>query len=225
MDTKSNPMERTVLEFGAGPCLWSSFLLAQYFNKIWFCDYTPSNLQCVRDWLDEKSNAFNWKPFFNYLLDTKQGHHDNEIEYETKLRSALKNDQICRCDVYGQDSLFIDNDVNNEQQFDMIYSSYCLESACSSYEIFRRTIHRFSDMLKPGGLLLICTFRNSTSYVFDGHKFTDLPLTEEIFRTAFVETGHLTEPVCITLDSKADPIHNVTNDGMMINYGFKKEEK
>jgi hypothetical protein len=106
--------------------------------------------------------------------------------------------------------------------FDMICSSCCLESACSSYDIFRQTIRRFSDILKPGGLLLICAYRNSTSYVFNGDKFTDLPLTEEIIRTAFVETGYLTEPICISLDSQSDPTQNITNDGLMINYGFKK---
>jgi hypothetical protein len=224
IDMKLNKIEQTVLEFGGGPCLWSSLLLAQYFNKIWFCDYTPSNLRCVQDWLDEKSNAFNWKPFFNYVLDMKQGHHDNEIEYETKLFSALKNGQIFRCDVNGKNSLFIDDSVrdNNQQQFDMIYSSCCLESACSSYDIFRQTIRRFSDILKPEGLLLICAYRNSTSYVFNGDKFTDLPLTEEIIRTTFVETGYLTEPICISLDSQSDPTQNITNDGLMINYGFKK---
>jgi SAM-dependent methyltransferase len=225
IDMKLNKTEQTVLEFGGGPCLWSALLLAQYFNKIWFCDFTPSNLQCVQDWLDEKSDAFNWKPFFNYILDIKQGHHDNEIEYETKLRSALQNGQIFRCDVNGKNSLFIDDSVNNEQQFDMIYSSCCLESACSSYDIFRQTIRRLSDLLKPGGLLLICNYRNSTLYVFNGDKFTDLPLTEEIIRTAFVETDHLTEPICISIDSQPDPTHNITNDGLMINYGFKKGEK
>ena len=110
---------------------------------------------------------------------------------------------------------------NDQPQFDIIYSSFCLESACSSYDIFRRTIARFSDMLKPGGLLLICSFRNSTSYVFNGEKFTDLPLTEEIFRTAFAKTRHLTEPVCISLDAQPDPVHDLTNDGLMINYAFK----
>jgi hypothetical protein len=76
--------------------------------------------------------------------------------------------------------------------------------------------------LKAGGILVICSFRNSTSYIFNGDTFTDLPCNEEIMRTAFAETGHLTEPVCISLDSKPDPAHGITNDGVMINYGFKK---
>jgi hypothetical protein len=224
IDTKLNKEQKFVLEFGGGPCLWASLLLAQYFDQIWFCDFTPSNLQSVQDWLDENPNAFNWKPFFNYVLDIKQGHHDNEIEYEIKLRSALKNGKIFRCDVNGENSLFIDdtNSNNHQQQFDMIYSNSCLESACSSYDIFRRTIGRFSDILKPGGILLIFSYQNSTSYVFNGNKFTDLPLNEEIIRTAFIETDHLTEPVCISLDLKSDPTRDVTNDGAMIIYGFRK---
>src|SRR5579871_3819470 len=97
LNSKLDKKQKCVLEFGGGPCLWSSFILAQYFDEIWFCDYAPANIKAVQDWLDEKSNAFNWKPLFNYTLDIKQGHHDNEIEHEIKLRSALKNGQIFRC--------------------------------------------------------------------------------------------------------------------------------
>jgi hypothetical protein len=224
VDGKLNKKLQTLLEFGGGPCLWPSLLLAQHFDQIWFCDFAPSNLQSVQDWLDEKANGFHWKPFFNYVLDIKQGHHDNEIEYETKLRSVLKNGKIFRCDVNGENSLFIDDPIrdNEQQQFDMIYSSLCLESACSSYDILRRTICRFSDILKPGGILLICSVRNSTSFEFNGDTFTDLPLNEEIIRTAFAKTDHLTEPVCISLDFKPDSTQNFTSDGLMINYGFKK---
>jgi hypothetical protein len=117
IDNKLNKKQQIVLEFGGGPCLWPSLILAQYFEEIWFCDFAPKNLSSVQDWLDEKSNAFNWKPLFNYVLDIKQDHHKNEIAYETKLRSALKNGKIFRCDVNGENSLFIDYpNTDNDQQ-------------------------------------------------------------------------------------------------------------
>ena len=223
-NTKLNRKQHSVLEFGGGPCLWASLLLAQYFDEIWFCDFAPSNLKCVHDWLDKQPNAFDWKPFFNYVLDIKQGHHNNEIEYETKLRSTLNNGKIFRCDVNGENSLFIDYSISNndQEQFDMIYSCCCLESACSSYDIFRRTICRFSNILKSGGILIICSFRNATSYTFNDDTYTDLPLNEEIITTAFIDTGYLTKPICINLDFESDPIHKSTTDGFMITYGFKK---
>ncbi|CAF2607532.1 unnamed protein product [Rotaria sp. Silwood2] len=220
LQTKLNKKEQIVLEFGGGPCLWGSLLLAEYFDQIWFCDFAPSNLKSIQDWLDEKPDAFNWKPFFNYVLDIKQGHHHNEFEYETKLRSALRNRKIFRCDVNKINSLFIDS-PNDQQKFQMIFSSFCLESACSSYNILKQTILRFSDLLESGGMLLICSFKNSTSYTFNGDTFTDLPLSPDIIRNAFLETGHLTEPTCISLDSQPNPTYGITNHGIMINYGFK----
>ncbi|CAF1075714.1 unnamed protein product [Adineta steineri] len=85
LDTNLNKKQYRVLEYDGGPCRWSSLLLAHYFNEIWFCKFVPSNLESVQDWLDEKLNAFDWKPFFNYVLDIKQGHHKEEAEYETPL--------------------------------------------------------------------------------------------------------------------------------------------
>ncbi|CAF3187417.1 unnamed protein product [Rotaria sp. Silwood2] len=48
----------------------------------------------------------------------------------------FKNGQIFRCDVNRQNSLFIDypNSDNSQQEFDMIYSSFCVERVCSMYE-------------------------------------------------------------------------------------------
>jgi hypothetical protein len=60
------------LDFGGGPSLWPSFLLAQYVDSIQFCEYTESNLQAVQAWLDRSSNAHDWTTFFQYLLQANQ---------------------------------------------------------------------------------------------------------------------------------------------------------
>jgi hypothetical protein len=165
--------KQRVLEFGGGPCLWPSFLLAQYFDEIWFCDYTPSNLQCVQDWLDEKPNAFDWKPYFNFMLDIKKGHHHDKDEYEARLRSALRKGKIFRCDIHDSNLLFLDECERN-QQFDMIFTCACLEAACLTHDMFKQTIHRLGNLLKPDGILLLLTYRNSSFYVLNGQTFTNL---------------------------------------------------
>jgi SAM-dependent methyltransferase len=165
--------KQRVLEFGGGPCLWASFFLAQYFDEIWFCDYAPSNLQFVQDWLDEQPNAYDWKPYFNCLLDIKQGHHEDAAEYETQLRSALRKGKIFQCDV-NKSNLLCLNEHESNQTFDMIFTSACLEAACSTYDIFEQTICRLGDLLKPDGILLIFTYRNASSYDCNGHTFPDL---------------------------------------------------
>ena len=60
------------LEFGGGPTLWASFLLAQYVNSIRFCDYTQGNLDAIRNWIEQKPNAFNWRKIFEKILDAKR---------------------------------------------------------------------------------------------------------------------------------------------------------
>ncbi|CAF1071123.1 unnamed protein product [Rotaria magnacalcarata] len=211
--------KQRVLEFGGGAVLEGAFLLAQYFNEIWFCDYVPLNLQLIQEWKDNKLSAFDWKPYFNFILDKiPQDNRKNLVEYEAKLRQALINGKLFRCDVNSDNSLFVDCD-EPEDKFDMIYTKLCLEAACSTYDVLQRTINRFADLLKPGGMLLICTSRNATVYDFDNYTFRDLSINEEIIRTSFAKTGKLTEPICMSEDNRVHPIG--WGDGFMINYAFK----
>ncbi|CAF2014835.1 unnamed protein product [Rotaria magnacalcarata] len=211
--------KQRVLEFGCGPVLEGALLLAQYFNEIWLCDYAPLNLQLIQEWKDNKLSAFDWKPYFNFILDKiPQDNRKNLVEYEAKLRQALINGKLFRCDVNGDNSLFVDCD-EPEDKFDMIYTKLCLEAACSTYDVLQRTINRFTDLLKPGGILLICSCRNSTVYDVDNYSFRVLPINEEIIRTAFVKTGKLTEPICMSDDNGMHPSDR--GDGVMINYAFK----
>ena len=57
------------LEFGGGPTLFSSFLLAQYVKSIHFVDYTPSNLKAVQDWIDREEHAHDWSELFEQILE------------------------------------------------------------------------------------------------------------------------------------------------------------
>ena len=212
--------KQRVLEFGGGPCLWPSFLLAEYFDEIWFCDYLTSNLQCVRDWLNMEPNAYDWKAYFDWLLDIKEGHHDNERSYEDRLRFALNKGNIFQCDIHADNILFLDS-CTSEPQFDMIFSSGCLEAACSTVDIFKQSIDRLGRLLKPGGMFLLLTYRNSSFYSFNDYKFTDLPINEELLRKAYEESGLFTDPIFITTDI---PIHGTVGDadGLMISYAHRK---
>ncbi|CAF5145022.1 unnamed protein product, partial [Rotaria sp. Silwood1] len=212
--------KQRVLEFGGGPSLWPSFLLAQYFDEIWFCDYSSSNLQFIQEWLDEQPNAHDWKPYFNFLLDIKQGHHHNEAQYEAQLRSALRKGKIFRCDVHDSNLLFL-NQRENNPTFDMIFTSACFEAACSTYDILEQTIRQLGKLLKPDGMLLILTYRNASFYISNGHTFPDLPINEEIIREVLAKVKLFTEPIFTSMDVQLDdPVGD--NDGLLITYTYRR---
>ena len=60
------------LEYGGGPALFSSFILAQYVKSIHFTDYTPSNLKAVEKWINEDGDAHDWTDMFEFILQEYQ---------------------------------------------------------------------------------------------------------------------------------------------------------
>lgn len=57
------------LEFGGGPSLLPSFILAQQVKSVRFSDYVPSNLAAVDDWIKNKSDAHDWTDLFEHVID------------------------------------------------------------------------------------------------------------------------------------------------------------
>lgn len=60
------------LEFGGGPTLFPSFLLAQCVESIHFTDYTPGNLKAVKDWINREECAYDWTRLFKAILHEYQ---------------------------------------------------------------------------------------------------------------------------------------------------------
>jgi nicotinamide N-methyltransferase/phenylethanolamine N-methyltransferase/methyltransferase len=149
------------LEFGGGPSIWPSFLLAQYVDSIKFCDYAPCNLNAVQDWIEQKNNAFDWTNFFEKILDANKTPREKLPQWESRLRDALTRGGLSACDVNDSKCPILNG---KEDEYDIIFSSLCLEAACLTIEIFNETIKRLVRLLKPGGLLLLHTVRNESFY-------------------------------------------------------------
>ncbi|CAF1196122.1 unnamed protein product [Rotaria sp. Silwood1] len=178
------------LEFGGGPSLWPSFLLAQYVDSIRFCYYTQANLDVVTDWIEKKPNAFDWTRFFEWVLDIVGNPKEKRIEWESRLRNALNQGGLSTCNVNDPHCPILSGKAND---YDIIFSSLCLEAACLTIEIFDETIKRLVRLLKPGGLLLLAMVRNNSYYYVNGEKFFCLPLDEKKVEKALRATGELVD--------------------------------
>jgi len=60
------------LEFGGGPSLLASFILAQQVKSIRFSDYVPHNLSAVDDWIKRAPNAHDWSELFDRIIEEYQ---------------------------------------------------------------------------------------------------------------------------------------------------------
>ncbi|CAF3015214.1 unnamed protein product [Rotaria sp. Silwood2] len=194
------------LDFGGGPSLWPSFLLAQYVDKIQFCDYAETNLQAVQAWLDGSSNAHDWTTFFRYLLREHQTSETELLNWENRLRQVLSTLPISRCDANDPSCPILSGPSN---EYDIIVTCECLDVACQTRDAYKEAVRRLVRLLKPGGLLILIAATNCSYYMVGNERFTGLPLDEQIIREALQEAGIKSDQVEIEsekIGDKDDPL-------------------
>ena len=183
-----------VLDYGCGPNIVHEISAAKVATEIVFAEYTEKNRNAVQRWLDKGESAWNWSPFFTYIVQTLEGKSKQEaIEREKQLRSIAK---VVPCDITQDPPIA----KGFEGPYDLVMSSQCLETACLTQEDYRAAVKNLSSLVKPGGSFILyatirndSTIRNDTtklgSYQLGSARFVYLPLTLEFIRTTLEETG------------------------------------
>jgi hypothetical protein len=180
------PKVGTALDFGGGPSLWLSFLIAQYADSIQFCDFTSGNLQAVHDWLNRSSNAHDWTTFFLHILREDKTREIDLLKWENDLRQAFVRFPLKHCDI---------NDINcpilsgPADQYDIIVSCDCLEAACLTRDSYKQAMRRLVRVLKPGGLLILLGVIECSFYTVGNERFFSLVIDEQLVREALQEAG------------------------------------
>jgi len=189
------------LDFGGGPSLWPSFLIAQYVDAIQFCDYTEANLQAVQAWLDRSSNAHDWTTFFRYLLQTHETSENELSNWENRLRKVLTSFPLKRCDANDPNCSILSGPSN---EYDIIVSCECLDVACQTKDAYKNAVRRLVRLLKPGGLLVLLAAIDCSYYMVGNERFTGLPLNEQLIREALQEAGINPDQVNIEAEKIGD---------------------
>lgn len=145
------PNSLKVLDYGSGPVIMTVISAAAKAADIVLADYSSSNRATLRSWLDNDPTAFNWTPFFEYVVLNLEGKNPDEVApREAAVRDKVKN--------------VVSADINNslriieegfEGPYDVISSSCCLESSCSKREAFESNLKKLSALLRPGGRLML----------------------------------------------------------------------
>ena len=56
-----------MLELGVGPILVPAICASRRFKRIYLADYAEVNIKAVRMWIDKHPDAYNWRPFCEYI--------------------------------------------------------------------------------------------------------------------------------------------------------------
>ena len=144
------PGSLKILDYGSGPVIMTVISAAKNASEIILSEHNPANRAALRSWLEQKPDAFNWTPIFDHVVQSLEG---KSVE-EARAREALVRERVTNvisCDIYS--SAIVDEGY--EGPYDVVTSSCCIESCCTSWETFNKHMKKLPVLLKPGGRLML----------------------------------------------------------------------
>ena len=194
-----------VLDYGCGPSIAYTISAAGIPNvsEIVLAEYTARNREAVQQWLDKDPSAFDWSPYFKYVVQTLEGKTEEQVaEREERMRSLVK---VVPCDITLDPPI----EKGYEGPYDIVISFLCLGSCCNSVDEYCAGVVKLSSMVKPGGLLLIYSldmkpWDELNYYRVGSHCFYDLNISCDLAISA-LEAASLSVISVSRLEMNQDP--------------------
>jgi len=163
--------QNSMLEVGGGPTIYQLISASQKIKRITFSDYLPGNLEEVRLWQQDHSEAYDWSEFFTYVQQlTENGQPISALEEMT--RRAI--DQTLLYDVKAADS----ENALEEDQFDVVSSCFCLDSITPDEKVLRTITRRVVDRVKQNKYLVLMALSEAQYYKVGDKTFPAVSLNE-----------------------------------------------
>ena len=174
-----------VLDYGAGPIIAPAISAATKASDIVLADYAEENLEFLHQWLNCEPNAFDWSPYFTYVVQELEGGGEEQVkERETKVRKLIKG--LVHCDINNDPPI----QQGYDTQYDVVMCSLVLEGVSSTQEEYCSNVARLVQLVKPGGSIFYYGVENKFGYYTIGDKnFPNIHITDELALKAFRDAG------------------------------------
>ncbi|CAB4019676.1 nicotinamide N-methyltransferase-like [Paramuricea clavata] len=198
--TDTELTEVRYLDFGGGPNIANLVFACPKVDHIVFAEYTEVNREAVKSWIAGDTDAFDWMPLIEIaVLELEQGRGivespvlrtDKEkldcVNRANELKRKIKS--VIPCDVTKVPIVELGTD-DVAKPFDVVSTSFCLESCVSSEVHYKKTVAELCKLLKPNGYLFMIGVLKETFYIVGEEKFSVFPLTEKMVKEAMNEVG------------------------------------
>jgi hypothetical protein len=178
------------LEYGGGPgSIYPLISAVPWTSEIVFAEYSKQNRKKAEMWKNMEDGATDFSWLFRYVVETLEGNDDPSNHAskrrEENLRSLLTH--IVPCDITKAKA--IDDDV--ERPFDIVSTHFCLICACTSIAEYTEGLRKLSQLLRPGGMIVMTEAVRSSFFMVGNTKFPSLSLdSKEIVLDLLSTTGY-----------------------------------
>ena len=172
-----------VLDYGCGPVVANVISAARVATEIVFAEYTEEGRSAVQQWLKQDPKAFDWSPYFEYVVQTLENGSLQEAKMrEKRVRKIAK--AVVQCDV-AQDPPI---DINYLGPYDVVICCLSIGHVSNTNEEFEREISRIAALVKSGKHLLIQLVEsNDMNESIGSYPIGDKMYTEKRVCYAFVQ--------------------------------------
>ena len=177
-----------ILEYGCGPNLANVISAIPKAAKITLAEYAEVNREFILKWLSKDPLAFDWSPYFKYVVKTLEGRSEEEaIRRQEELRSKVE--AVVSCDL-TKDQFIAEG---YDKQYDIIMSFFCLECCGDTLKDYEQSVRRIASIITTGGHLLLYSTQREMSnegyYIVGGKKFNNIPLKKDFVVSTLKESN------------------------------------
>ena len=181
-----------ILDYGCGPSLPYSISAASKASEIVLADYNKWNRKFMQEWVNGEPSAYNWTPYFKYVVQRLEGRSELEAEKrETNLRRKIK--AVVACDI--TEGEFIDAQFKLE--YDVVMCFLCIDNVVKDLKGYQSCIKKLFSLIKEGGhLLLLSSLRESPGegfYTIGDVRFSCFSPKRDSVLETLKETGFIVD--------------------------------
>ena len=174
-----------VLDYGAGPVIASTISAATKASEIILADYIEDNCFSLRQWLNCDSQAFDWSPYFSYVVETLEEKNDLDGKVrQQQVRGLVK--AVVHCDITQDPPI----EECHNQLYDVVMCSLVIEGASSTEDDYCSNIKRLGTLVKLGGKIFYYGVENKVGYYTIGDRnFPNVHIDHHFSLRAFENAG------------------------------------
>ena len=194
----------TMLEFGGGPCIHTLISACPFVREIVFAEFTEANRKEVEAWQKRESSSHDWSPIVNYVVQNLEGKSEEEATTrEEELRRKIS--RIVPCDIRQTKPLHLNESSTTDQiKFDIVSTTSCIAAAVETDSEYCKAVAKMSQLLKPGGQLVMAGIINDSFCMVGDQKFYGHSLNENLVRRALHDAGFVIADFSSTNKGTAD---------------------
>ncbi|XP_069804080.1 nicotinamide N-methyltransferase-like [Dendropsophus ebraccatus] len=182
-----------LIDLSAGSMIHHLYAACEFFKHIIILKVRDRCIMELKRWLNTRTGAFEWGHATKIHIDV-EGKSAQLLDKEAKVREAAQH--VAKCDLNKEKIM----DPVVLPPADCIISVFLLDNSCKDQDDYIRYLRKFSELLKPGGHLILVGVVNMTYYTVGRDKFHGFTYDEDFARKALVGEGFVIGK-CVTKEA------------------------